>query len=85
MTTPTKPDATFSAPAQQAITDERIKAAFQKYGTGRPEGFAAAVHALLQSAPSRRSEGQQEGETTVEAPNGTGVADCVTPSPTTER
>jgi hypothetical protein len=38
----------FAHPPRAPLTDEQIDAAFRKYGTGRPDGFAAAVRELLE-------------------------------------
>jgi hypothetical protein len=42
------------------LTDERITAAFQKYGTGRPDGFAAAVRAIESELRSTASSPPSE-------------------------
>lgn len=44
------------------ITDERIKAAFHKYGTGRLDGFTAAVRALLAERAAQPVQAEPVGE-----------------------
>lgn len=46
-------------PTRATLTPEQIDAAFRKYGTGRPDGFAAAVRELEAAAHGISAEGEK--------------------------
>ncbi len=50
------PVAIYTAPPQHlTLSDERITEIFQKYGTGRAEGFAEAARAVLAAAQEKQT------------------------------
>lgn len=46
-------------PPRAPLTEGQIDAAFRKYGTGRPDGFAAAVRELEAAAHDISAEGEK--------------------------